>query len=111
MVAIGHHDSGCFPQPAGLEVNLIRGPAAKRLVRSPGIVEGEVVSQSGRKQINVALAMFWQWCTNVIRSKVEPMKPVVSMIRNYLKGIVAWAQTRLTKGFLEVLNGLFQAAM
>ena len=27
-----------------------------------------------------------------------------------VKGIVAWAQTRQTNGFLEALNGLFQAA-
>jgi transposase len=63
-----------------------------------------------RKQINVVRAMLRQWCTNVMRSKVEPMKPVASMIRNHLEGIVAWARTRLTNGFLEALNGLFQAA-
>ncbi|MFN9731057.1 MAG: transposase, partial [Pseudomonadota bacterium] len=28
----------------------------------------------------------------------------------HLEGIVAWAQTRQTNGFLEALNGLFQAA-
>jgi transposase len=27
-----------------------------------------------------------------------------------MEGIVAWAQTRQTNGFLEALNGLFQAA-
>ena len=31
-------------------------------------------------------------------------------MRNHLEGIVAWAQTRQTNGFLEALNGLFQAA-
>lgn len=63
-----------------------------------------------RKQINVVRAMLWQWCTNVMRSKVEPMKDVARMIRNHLEGIVAWARSRLTNGFLEALNGLFQAA-
>jgi len=63
-----------------------------------------------RKQINVMRAMLRQWCTNVMRSKVEPMKPVARMIRTHLEGIVAWARTRLTNGFLEALNGLFQAA-
>ena len=63
-----------------------------------------------RKQINVVRAMLRQWCTNVMRSKVEPMKPVASMIRNHLEGIVAWERTRLTNGFLEALNGLFQEA-
>lgn len=63
-----------------------------------------------RKQINVVSAMLWQWCTNVMRSKVEPMKEVASMIRSHFEGIVAWAQTRQTNGFLEAFNGLFQSA-
>ena len=63
-----------------------------------------------RKQINVASAMLKQWCTNVLRSKVEPMKDVARMIRKHFDGIVAWAQTRQTNGFIEALNGLFQAA-
>jgi transposase len=45
-----------------------------------------------------------------MRSKVEPMKEVAAMIRNNLEGIVVWAQTRQTNGFLEALNGLFQSA-
>jgi transposase len=44
------------------------------------------------------------------RSKVEPMKEVAKLIRNHMEGIVAWAQTRQTHGFLEAINGLFQAA-
>ena len=32
------------------------------------------------------------------------------MVRKHLEGIVAWAQTRQTNGFLEAINGLFQAA-
>jgi transposase len=63
-----------------------------------------------RKQINVVRRMLGQWCTNVMRSKVEPMKDVARLIRNHMEGIVAWAQTRQTNGFLEALNGLFQAA-
>ena len=63
-----------------------------------------------RKQINVVSHLLAQWCTNVMRSKVEPMKEVAKMIRAHFDGIVAWAQTRQTNGFLEALNGLFQAA-
>jgi transposase len=63
-----------------------------------------------RKQINVVSAMLKQWCTNVLRSKVEPMKDVARMIRRHFDGIVAWTQTRQTNGFIEALNGLFQAA-
>ena len=63
-----------------------------------------------RKQINVVRAMLQHWCTCVMRSKVEPMKEVAGLVRKHLDGIVAWAQTRQTNGFLEALNGLFQAA-
>ncbi|HQT72245.1 MAG TPA: ISL3 family transposase [Thiobacillus sp.] len=63
-----------------------------------------------RKQINVVRSMLEHWCTCVMRSKVDPMKDVARMIRSHLEGIVAWAQTRQTNGFLEAINGLFQAA-
>lgn len=63
-----------------------------------------------RKQINVVRGMLEHWCTCVMRSKVEPMKEVAAMVRRHLEGIVAWAQTRQTNGFLEAINGLFQAA-
>ena len=63
-----------------------------------------------RRQINVVRSMLLHWCTCVMRSKVEPMKEVAAMVRRHLEGIVAWAQTRQTNGFLEALNGLFQAA-
>jgi transposase len=63
-----------------------------------------------RKQIHVVSAMLTQWCTNVMRSKVEPMKDVAKMIRSHFDGIVAWTQTRQTNGFIEAINGLFQAA-
>ena len=38
------------------------------------------------------------------------MKEVAKMIRTHLEGIVAWAQTRQTNGFLEAINGLLQAS-
>ena len=63
-----------------------------------------------RKQINVVRGMLEHWCTCVMRSKVEPMKEVAALVRRHLEGIVAWAQTRQTNGFLEAINGLFQAA-
>ncbi|MGH7108511.1 MAG: ISL3 family transposase [Acetobacteraceae bacterium] len=63
-----------------------------------------------RKQPNVVRRLLRQWCTNVMRSKVEPMKEVASMIRKHFEGILAWVDTRQTNGFLEAINGLFQAA-
>ena len=63
-----------------------------------------------RKQVNVVKRLLHQWCTNVNRSKVQPMKAVAKTIRTHLDGIAAWARTRQTNGFLEALNGLIQAA-
>ena len=45
-----------------------------------------------------------------MRSKVQPMKEVAALVRRHMDGIVAWSQTRQTNGFLEAINGLFQAA-
>ena len=63
-----------------------------------------------RKQPNVMRRALQQWCTNVNRSRVEPMKKVSAMIRGHLEGIVAMSRSRQTNGFIEALNGLFQAA-
>ena len=63
-----------------------------------------------RKQINVVRGMLVHWRTCAMRSKVEPMKKVAALVRRHMEGIVAWAQNRQTNGFLEALNGLFQAA-
>jgi transposase len=62
------------------------------------------------KQVNVLGRLLRHWCTCVMRSKIDAMKEVASMIRTHMDGIVAWAQTRQTNGFLEAINGLFQAA-
>ncbi|MBX2972159.1 MAG: ISL3 family transposase [Flavobacteriales bacterium] len=63
-----------------------------------------------RKQPNVVRAMLLHWCSCVMRSKVDPMKKVAEMIRRHLDGIVAWSRSRMTNGFLEAINGLFQSA-
>lgn len=88
---------------------LIAKAATKRTARA-WLYREHLREILGRKQINVVSSMLWQWCTNVMRSKVEPMKDVARMIRRHYDGIVAWTQTRQTNGFLEALNGLFQAA-
>lgn len=63
-----------------------------------------------RKQPNVVRLLLNRWCSNVLRSKVEPMKKVAEMIRGHFDGILAWVDSRQTNGFLEAINGLFQAA-
>jgi transposase len=64
----------------------------------------------GRKQINVVRDMLTYWCGCVMRSKVVPMKAVAALVRRHLDGILAWTTSRQTNGFLEAINGLFQAA-
>ena len=63
------------------------------------------------KQINVVREALHRWTCCVMRSKVSPMKEVAQMVRRHFEGIVAWAQTRQSNGFLEAINGLFQAAI
>jgi transposase len=55
-----------------------------------------------RKQINIVSEMLAQWCTNVMRSKVEPMKQVATMIRTHFDGIVAWTRSRQTNASLRL---------
>jgi transposase len=88
---------------------LIAQAASKRTARA-WLYREHLREILDRKQINVVSGMLWQWCTNVLRSKVEPMKEVARMIRRHFDGVVAWTQTRITNGFIEALNGLFQAA-
>jgi transposase len=88
---------------------LISQAATKRTARAWLYREG-LRAILDRKQINVVAAMLKQWCTNVLRSKVTPMKDVARMVRRHFDGIVAWTQTRQTNDFIEALNGLFQAA-
>jgi Transposase len=38
-----------------------------------------------RRQFNIVSAMLAQWCTNVMRSKVEPMKQVATLIRPHFR--------------------------
>ncbi|HDR9005375.1 transposase [Burkholderia cenocepacia] len=45
-----------------------------------------------------------------MRSKVELMKEIAHLIRRHLEGIVASTQTRQTNGFIEAIDGRFQAA-
>lgn len=63
-----------------------------------------------RRQPNVVRTLLNRWCTNVMRSKVAAMREVAEMIRNHFEGVLSWVTSRQTNGFLEAINGLFQAA-
>ncbi len=61
-----------------------------------------------RKQIHAVSDMLQQWRTNVMCSKVEPMKDVAPLIRRYFDGIVACGQTRQTNDFIEPSAACFR---
>ena len=103
-----NRDSLTPAQRADLDA-LVARVASKRTARAWLYLQ-QLREILNRKQINVVMTMLHQWCTNVNRSKVEPMKTVASTIRKHRKGIAAWARTRETNGYPEALNGLFQAA-
>ena len=90
-------------------VGLLAGTPGRRTTRA-WVQLQQLAAILQRRQINVVKRMLHQWCTNVNRSKVEPMKAVAKTVRKHLDGIAAWARTRQTNGFLEALNGLIQAA-
>lgn len=62
------------------------------------------------KQPNVMANLLNYWCRCVNRSRLPKLKQVVALIRNHWDGIIRWARSRITNGFLEALHGLFQAA-
>lgn len=97
------------PEAAANLYALITQMAVKRTARA-WLYKEKLRVILDRKQINVMREMLQYWCNCVMRSKVEPMKEVAALVRRHMEGIVAWAQTRQTNGFLEAINGLFQAA-
>ena len=103
-------DRGHLSTAAREELDALLGDITTRRTARAWMYREQLREILNRKQVNVVRTMLAQWCTNVCRSKVEPMKEVARMIRRHLEGIISWAQTRTTNGFLEALNGLFQAA-
>jgi len=57
-----------------------------------------------------AEAYLTRWCRGAIRSRQEPLKKFVRMVRAHWDGIVAWHRTRASNGILEGTNSLVQAA-
>lgn len=49
-----------------------------------------------------------RWCAKAVRSRLEPIKKVVSMIRKHLDGIVNAAVNRVTNAHAEAINGRIQ---
>jgi len=45
-----------------------------------------------------------KWMNSAMRSKLEPFKKFVGMLRSHLDGVLAWTRTRLSNGAVEGMN-------
>ncbi len=45
-----------------------------------------------------------KWMRSAMRSRLEPFKKFVRMLRNHLDGILAWTKTRLSSVAVEGMN-------
>lgn len=45
-----------------------------------------------------------KWMRSALRSRLEPFKKFVSLLRSHLDGILAWTKYRLTSGAVEGMN-------
>lgn len=45
-----------------------------------------------------------KWMNSAMRSKLEPFKKFVGMLRSHLDGVLAWTKTRLSNGAVEGMN-------
>jgi len=57
-----------------------------------------------------AEAYLTRWCTGAMRSRLQPVKDFVAMLKRHWDGILAWHRSHLTTALLEGTNSLVQAA-
>jgi transposase len=51
-----------------------------------------------------------RWCTGAMRSRLQPIKDFVALVRTHWTGILGWHRSHVTNGLLEGTNSLVQAA-
>ncbi len=56
------------------------------------------------KQPKRAEEYLTKWMNSAMRSRLEPFKKFVRMLRSHLDGILAWTQTRVSNGAVEGMN-------
>jgi transposase len=57
-----------------------------------------------------AEAYLRSWCYGAKRSRLQPVKDFVNLVRNHWDGIISWHRSRISNGLLEGTNSLIQAA-
>ena len=50
------------------------------------------------------------WCGWAARSRLWPFRHLAQTVRQYLDGILAYFDTKLTSGAIEAVNGIIQLA-
>jgi len=58
----------------------------------------------GYQQPSRAKQHLLKWMNSAMRSKLEPFKKFVGMLRSHLDGVLAWTKTRLSNGAVEGMN-------
>ena len=58
----------------------------------------------GYKQPWRAKQHLLKWMNSAMRSRLEPFKKFVRMLRSHLDGVLAWTKTRLSNGAVEGMN-------
>jgi transposase len=56
------------------------------------------------KQLARAEALLEKWMSSAMRSRLEPFKKFVRMLRSHLDGILPWTQLRVSNGAVEGMN-------
>ncbi|MGH3710530.1 MAG: ISL3 family transposase, partial [Pseudonocardiaceae bacterium] len=51
-----------------------------------------------------------RWCYGATRSRLHPVKDLVTLVEKHWDGIIAWHTNHLSNGLLEGINSLVQAA-
>jgi transposase len=58
----------------------------------------------GYKQPKRAQDFLEKWMRSAMRSRLEPFKTFVGMLRSHLGGVLAWTKARVSNGAVEGLN-------
>ena len=58
----------------------------------------------GYKQPKRAQDFLEKWMRSAMRSRLEPFKKFVAMLRSHLDGVLAWTKARVSNGAVEGMN-------
>lgn len=59
---------------------------------------------------STAEAYFQRWFAGAVRSRLAPIRQLARTLRDHIKGVLRWFESRVTNGLLEGLSSLVQAS-